>query len=58
MHGAYGNANTDTVAYMNVGIRPDLVYLVNKVGELRHVSDGTLSSYKQHAASVDAMYPK
>lgn len=58
VYGAYGNANTDTIAYMNVGIRPNLVYLVNKVGELRHVSDGTVSSYKHHAAMVDEMYPK
>jgi len=58
VYGAYGNANTDTIAYMNVGIRPNIVYLVNKDGELRHVSDGTVSSYKQHADSVDGMYPK
>ena len=33
IYGAYGNANTDTVAYMDVGIRPNIVYLVNKSGQ-------------------------
>ena len=29
VYGAYGNANTDTIAYLDVGIRPNIVYLVN-----------------------------
>ena len=28
VYGAYGNANTDTIAYLDVGIRPNIVYLV------------------------------
>jgi len=56
--GAYGNADTDTVAYMKAGISPKYIYLVNREGELRRVSDNCLSSYKEHATNVEKMYPK
>jgi len=56
--GAYGNADTDTLAYTNVGISTNLIYLVNEIGELRKVSDGTITSYKHHADMVNDMYPK
>ena len=58
IYGAYGNANTDTVAYMDVGIRPNIVYLVNKTGQLRRVSDGHLTSYGEQAANANQLYPK
>jgi phosphatidate phosphatase PAH1 len=58
VYGAYGNANTDTEAYMEVGIRPNLVYLVNKSGQLRRVSDGAITSYGEQAKDVNRLYPE
>ncbi len=110
VYGAYGNANTDTIAYLDVGIRPNLVYLVklsltktkfpikykwpaslialllnnykvtkispwrqlwtipceeifsasqvNKSGQLRHVSDGAVTSYGEQAKNTDTLYPQ
>ena len=56
--GAYGNRNSDTKAYLDVGISTDRIYLVNEENVLRRVSDGQRSSYFNHATNVNEMYPK
>ena len=56
--GAYGNRNSDTKAYLDVGISTNKIYLVNEDNVLRRVSDGQRSSYFNHASDVNEMYPK
>ena len=56
--GAYGNKETDTIAYMEAGISKDNIYIVNPKGELRNIYDSTVTSYHAHALLVDEMYPK
>ena len=58
IYGAYGNSNTDVEAYLKVGIRSDLIYLVDESGKLRQVANGSVvSSYGQQAQHVHEMYP-
>ena len=55
--GAYGNAETDTLAYLQAKIAPELVYIVNEEGVLRNEGDGSKSSYKAQAEDIDRLYP-
>ena len=56
--GAYGNKNTDTEAYSNVGIRGDRIFLINSKSEIRNVLTGNKSSYHSQSRNVTALYPK
>ena len=55
--GAYGNKATDTKAYTDAGIPKNLIYIINEDSVLRRVSDGLLSSYQDHASTVNTIYP-
>ena len=58
IYGAYGNSNTDVEAYLKVGIRSSLIFLVDESGKLRQVANGSLvTSYGQQAQRVNEMYP-
>ena len=56
--GAYGNRNTDVESYMDTGIRPDKIYLINKRGVLRNARTGKGTSYAEQLENVDVLYPK
>ena len=55
--GAYGNKNSDTEAYLNIGISRDRIFIINKQSKMTNVGTGQDTSYKQHANSIDKMYP-
>lgn len=55
--GAYGNKRTDTIAYMDAGITPDKIWIVDTDGVLRSAKDGRETSYEEHAERVHDLYP-
>ena len=55
--GGYGNRNSDIEAFMNVGIRPNLLYIVNGKGQLTNISSGQKSSYQSQIQNINILYP-
>ena len=56
--GAYGNKNTDAIAYCNSAIPNDRVFLLDENGCMVKVGDLSKTSYEEHATNIDVMYPK
>jgi len=56
--GAYGNKNSDVEAYMDAGIRPDRIYLINEDSVIRNAKTGRKTSYGELVANIDALYPR
>ena len=56
--GAYGNRNSDTKAYLEAGIHPNKIFIVNEKSVVRRVSDGKKMTYQDHVNNINNMYPK
>jgi len=54
---AYGNKETDTKAYLQSGLSPQRVFIVNPQGELKNVGTGQVSSYQTQAEIIDTLFP-
>ena len=57
VHGAYGNKDSDTEAYLNIGIPSDNIFIINKNSNMINVGTKQDTSYKQHANNVHTLYP-
>ena len=57
VHGAYGNKDSDTEAYRNIGIPDDKIFIINKQSHMINVGTKLPTSYKEHAKFIDRMYP-
>ena len=55
--GCYGNHNTDTQAYMDAGIMPKIIYLVNNQGKLVNAATGLKTTYQEQISEIDSLYP-
>jgi len=55
--GCYGDKETDTKAYLDSGLSPSSVYIVNAAGELRNVGSGEVTNYGEQFENVNEMYP-
>ena len=55
--GAFGNKETDTVAYSNVGIPLDKIYILNKESQVFNVGTRKIYSYSELADKVDKIFP-
>ena len=55
--GAYGNKDSDTEAYRNIGITDEKIFIINKQSHMVNVGTQKPTSYKDHAKNVQAMYP-
>ena len=55
---AYGNKDTDTKAYLDSGIDPNKVFLVNEEGHMIDIGTVTKSSYVEQFQNVNTMFPK
>ena len=56
--GAYGNNNSDSEAYKNVGIPTNMTFLIDKASRMVNLATQEETSYKMHALNIDTMYPK
>ena len=57
VHGAYGNKDSDTEAYRNIGIPDEKIFIINKESHMINVGTKLPTSYKEHAKCIDKMYP-
>jgi len=57
IQGAYGNKETDNKAYLQAGLLPHKVFIVNPSGELKNIGSGEVSSYQKQAETIDELYP-
>ena len=57
IEGCYGNHNTDTQAYMDAGVMPKIIYLVNNQGKLVNAATGLKTTYQEQIAKIDSLYP-
>ena len=71
---AYGNTDTDTKAYLEAGLRPGSVFIVNKQGKfaaiesfscqvliagvLKNIGTGDISSYEKQIENIEKLYPQ
>ena len=55
--GAFGNKETDTVAYSSVGIPLDKIYILNKESQVFNVGTRKVYSYSELADKVDEIFP-
>ena len=54
----YGNKPTDVTAYKEVGIPTSHIFIVNKIGNLKHqVCESVSTSYKEQGQMVDHYFP-
>jgi len=54
----YGNKPTDVTAYKEVGIPSSHIFIVNKIGNLKHqVCESVSTSYKEQGQMVDHYFP-
>jgi phosphatidate phosphatase PAH1 len=58
VYGAYGNKNTDAIAYTNSAILPERVYLIDENSCMTRLKDSNITSYEEHANNIDTIYPK
>jgi phosphatidate phosphatase PAH1 len=58
VYGAYGNKNTDAVAYTNSAIPPERIYLIDEHSCMIRLKDSNITSYEEHANNIDTIYPK
>ena len=56
--GAFGNRDTDTIAYMNVNISPEKIFVLDKDSNMVNVGTEIHLSYTELANTVDIIYPK
>jgi len=54
---AYGNKETDVTAYVDAGIDPHSIYIVNPQAELVNIGSGEVSSYAHQAETIELLYP-
>ena len=57
-YAAYGNRNTDIIAYVAAGIKVDNVYIVDESGAVTCKSEPGSTTYTKIANDVDRMFPK
>ena len=57
IYGAYGNKDSDTKAYRNIGITEDKIFIINKQSHMISVGTQKPTSYKEHALNLNEMYP-
>ena len=55
--GAFGNKQTDTVAYSNVGIPLDRIFILNKDSQISNVGTRKIYSYSELANKVNELFP-
>jgi len=55
--GCYGDKETDTKAYLDSGLSPNSVYIINPAGELRNVGSGDVTNYGEQVENVNELYP-
>ena len=56
--GAYGNNNSDSEAYKNVGIPLNKTFLIDKCSKMINLDTKEETSYKSQALEIDILYPK
>jgi len=56
--GGYGNKETDTKAYLQAGLLPHNVFIVNTQGELRNIGTGEVTTYQKQADVIDKLFPR
>ena len=56
--GAFGNKETDTIAYRNVGIPPENIFLLDKESKIVNVGTEKECTYTELANTVNMIYPK
>ena len=56
--GAYGNNNSDSEAYKNVGVPLNLIYLINKQSKMVNLETKQETSFKAQATEINSLYPK
>ena len=57
VYGAFGNKDTDTVAYCKSLIAPENVYLIDECGSMVQVSNSRKTSYKELSDNIDSILP-
>ena len=55
---AYGNKDTDTKAYLDSGIEPNKVFLINELGNMIDTGTEAKTSYVEHFQNISTMFPK
>jgi len=55
--GCYGDKDADTKAYLDSGLSPNSVYIINAAGELQNVGSGEVSNYGEQVENVNELYP-
>ena len=55
--GAFGNKETDTIAYSNVEIPLDKIFILDKESQISNVGTKKTYSYSELADNVDSMFP-
>ena len=56
IYGAYGNKDSDTEAYRNIGIPDERIFIIDKQSHMINVGTQEPTSYKEHANSINIMY--
>ena len=56
--GAYGNNNSDSDAYNNVGIPLEKTFIIDKNSKIVNLLSKEETSYKVQASDIDTLYPK
>jgi len=55
--GAFGNADTDMEAYMDVGFPPENISRIDENSEIKNNKTGNVTSYQELAENVNNLYP-
>lgn len=55
--GAFGNKDTDTVAYCQSSISPENVYLIDECGSIVQVNSSRKTSYNELSNNIDSILP-
>ena len=56
--GAYGNNNSDSEAYKNVGVPLNMTYLIDKQSKMVNLETKQETSFKAQATEINTLYPK
>lgn len=56
-YSAYGNKETDILAYKALNIDPDMIYKINEMSDITSEGNGVRTNFTQHINSVKQLYP-
>lgn len=56
-YSAYGNKETDILAYKALNIDPDMIFKINPESDITSEGNGIRTNFTQHISSVKTLYP-